>query len=58
MYSYLTLVDPAKDPAESVKVEMHDPNTGVDKEIKMNLHKYEGESLHKIAAKEMLDNSF
>ena len=37
MYSYLTLVDPAKDPAESVKVEMHDPNTGVDKEIKMNL---------------------
>ena len=37
---------------------MHDPNTGKDKELSIPLAKYEGESLHKLAAKDLLEKSF
>lgn len=54
IYSYLSLVDPAKDPVDHAKFRVFDPNTNKENEILVNLSKYEGECLHKLAAKDLL----
>ena len=50
-------MDPAVDAADRVQVTMHDPNTGKDRELAIQLAKYEGEAVHKLAAKELIDKS-
>ena len=55
LYSYLTLVDPAKDPVDHIQMEVHDPNVGKEKTMKVYLQPYEGgDALHKLAARDLM----